>query len=519
MTSIGSGQEQVTWSGHIACLVYSHCSPCHNNNGIAPFPLQSYEDAYQFRYSMETAIANRHMPPWPPATDYSQLAGARVLSEQEIALFRAWVEQGAPEGVPEEAPETPVYSTNLEINQPDFSFRLPPFQIPDAKGHDLYRCFVIHTDEQEDRFITGIEIVPGNRAVVHHVILFQDTSGEPERLDAEDPSLGYTCFGGIGSDAASMVSGWVPGSSAYFAPDGMGVLLPKGATLVAQIHYPLGSAGKVDSTLINLQFSDRQDIRRIENLPALNHFFGIDRPLFIPANTRQTFYQTFFPVPFKVIITGIAPHAHLICESMKAFATTPQGDTIPLIDIPQWDFEWQGFYQFQKPMVIPALSTLHGVATYNNTTSNHHLPGDVPVDVSLGEATTDEMMLFFMSFSVYQDGDEDMIIDTSSHQPHHNQCVTGDFTLPVYDFNGESDVTISPNPAQTFVRVTQRVQDPGQVRFILLDLWGHVVSEHDLSGEITLIQLPAELPAGVYHYQMRSTISRPAGGGKLIILR
>ncbi|NND32802.1 MAG: hypothetical protein HKN76_09440, partial [Saprospiraceae bacterium] len=366
-------QEEVTWSDHIACIVYSHCSPCHNDKGIAPFKLQSYEDAFANRYGMEAAISSQYMPPWPPAKDFGHLAGSRALSDEEISLFKAWVEQGAPEGASSSL-AAPVFSSNQEITEPDFSVRLPAFEIPDLRELDLYRCFVIPTAEPEDRFITGIEIIPGNRSVVHHVILFQDTTGTPELLDAEDPDLGYTCFGGIGSELASMVAGWVPGSSATFAPDGMGIYLPKGATLVAQIHYPEGSVGQFDSTLINLKFSESNNLRRIENLPVLNHSFGIDRELYIPANTRQTFYETFFPVPLKVTMTGIAPHAHLICESMKAFATTITGDTIPLIDIPHWDFEWQGFYQFQKPVVIPAFSTLHGEATYNNTTSNPHLP-------------------------------------------------------------------------------------------------------------------------------------------------
>src|SRR5690606_3175963 len=113
----------------------------------------------------------------------------------------------------------PEFTTSLEIPAPDFSVRLPAFEIPDARELDLYRCFVIPTNETEDRFITGIEIVPGNRSVVHHVILFQDTTGTAEAMDATDPDLGYTCFGGIGTNDASMVSGWVPGASAYFTPE------------------------------------------------------------------------------------------------------------------------------------------------------------------------------------------------------------------------------------------------------------------------------------------------------------
>lgn len=511
------GQDRITWSEHIGCLVYSHCTPCHNDNGIAPFSLQNYEDAYRFRYGMEPVMASRQMPPWPPATNYGDLAHERTLSQEEIDLFRIWVEQGAPEGDAALAPNPPVFDNNQEIKDPDFSVRLPSFEIPDLKELDLYRCFVIPTSETEDRYITGIEIIPGNREVVHHVILFQDTTGVPEQLDGEDPALGYTCFGGVGSDNASMVAGWVPGSSAFFTPENMGIFLPKGATLVAQIHYPEGSAGQMDSTLINLQFSERDDLRRIENLPALNHFFGIDRPLFIPANTRQTFHETFFPVPFNVIVTGIAPHAHLICESMKAFATTPLGDTIPLIDIPHWDFEWQGFYQFKKPVVIPAFSTLHGIATYNNTTSNHHLPGDMPVDVSVGEATTDEMMLFFFSFAAYQDGDEDMIIDTSSHKIHHENCTLGDFTLLARENNHSSTLKVWPNPANEILHIDLADLPFDRMFFELKDLWGRTVLDTRLSSTREAISIPVELSSGIYIGHLRDEYGKVSASKKIII--
>lgn len=515
---MGNTQEQITWSDHVGCIIYSHCSPCHNDNGIAPFPLLTYDDAYRFRYGIEPVITSRQMPPWPPSTDYGHLIGERTLTDNEIALFKRWVEQGAKEGNPADAPQSPVYASNEEITDPDFQIRLPAFEIPDLPELDLYRCFLIPTDENEDRFITGIEIIPGNREVVHHVILFQDTSGIPEMLDSEDPALGYTCFGGVGSNSASMVSGWVPGSGAYFTPRGMGIFLPKGASLIAQIHYPEGSVGEVDSTLINIKFSESNDIRRIENLPALNHFFGIDRPLFIPANTKQTFHETFFPVPFKVIVTGIAPHAHLICESMKAFATTPFGDTIPLIDIPHWDFEWQGFYQFQKPVVIPAFSTLHGIASYNNTTSNRHLPGDMPVDVSLGEATTDEMMLFFMSFTLYEEGDEDMIIDTTSHKIHHELCQVDNFTVPVREIPQENTWLVTPNPAQSHIIIHQATSN-SITTFVLVDLWGKEFIVRALTGTHTSIDFPDDLPSGVYLYQLRQQQRPSSGWQKLVVTR
>lgn len=437
--------QEVTWANAVACIVYSHCTPCHNNTGIAPFSLNSYDDTYRSRHALKEAVAKGDMPPWPPSQHFGPIAGNRSLSDEEIKLLEEWVENGAPEGDPDLAPEAPEYSSVAEITDPDISIQLPTYEIPDARELDLYRCFVIPTNESEDRFIKGIEIIPGNRKVVHHVILFQDTTGAVEQLDDQDPGLGYTCFGGPGSNQAAMLSGWVPGSSATFTPEGMGIRLPKGASLIAQIHYPEGSVGEKDSTVINIEFSDEDDVREILILPALNHFTNIDRPLFIPANTKQKFTETFFPVPVDLILTGVAPHAHLICESMKAYAISPLGDTIPIIDIPHWDFEWQGFYTFSKPVHIPALSTVYGEATYNNTTTNHHLPDDIPRDVHQGEATTDEMMIFFFSIALYEKGDENTVFDDREHKEHYLECEAGQ-TLSDYSHAVKYNVSVYPNP-------------------------------------------------------------------------
>jgi hypothetical protein len=194
------------------------------------------------------------------------------------------------------------------------------------------------------------------------------------------------------------------------------------------------------------------------------------------------------------------------------------GDTIPLIDIPHWDFDWQGFYQFQKPVVIPPLSTLHGIATYNNTTSNHHLPGDVPVDVSVGEATTDEMMLFFLSFALYQEGDEDMVIDTTSHKIHHDQCQVGNFTLAAKDLSDDNTLQIRPNPAQSYIIVHQPISTSIRT-FVLVDLWGKEVMIRRLAGPNTAIDLPDDLPSGVYLYHVRQQNEPVSAWKKLVIAR
>ncbi|MDH3651496.1 MAG: T9SS type A sorting domain-containing protein, partial [Saprospiraceae bacterium] len=490
------GQDQITWSSQIACIIYSHCSTCHNDGGIAPFSLMNYDQVYASRFHIQYAVTNHIMPPWPPDPAYNRLAHERILSDEEIELINQWVNEDAPLGNQSDAPNPPVFETNLEIPNPDIQIQIPTYTVPAGTDEDLYRCFVLGTNESVDRFITGIEIIPGNRNIVHHVLVFQDTTGVPETLDNDEAGPGYTCFGGIGSDGARLISGWVPGGSAYFTPPGMGVFLPAGANLIVQLHFPEGSVGQQDSTKIHLQLSEELTLRRMENLPILNHSITIDRPLLIPANTVQTFHQEFF-VPFNLTITGIAPHAHLLCTSMTAFAIPPSGDTIKLIHIPEWDFEWQGFYSFRNPIRLPFGTRLHGLATYDNTDQNDNNPNSPPRFVTLGEATTDEMMLFFTPVTFYSGGDENIVIDDSEHMAHHNDCqaqlitstdqILEHFTLNIY-----------PNPFHDAIEVEyQNANDPAAIYMILTDLLGHEVHRIKVEVGLQKIQYLSLLP-GLY---------------------
>ncbi|MFN9519521.1 MAG: T9SS type A sorting domain-containing protein [Bacteroidota bacterium] len=143
------------------------------------------------------------------------------------------------------------------------------------------------------------------------------------------------------------------------------------------------------------------------------------------------------------------PHMHLIGKSIKAYCVTPSNDTIHLIDIPEWDFHWQYFYQFQKPILLPAGSVVYGEATYDNTTNNPNNPNNPPKDVGLGEGTEDEMFLIYTNLSSYLPGDTNIIIDTLSHYPHDASCFQ---TTGINTYN-QSNVKIYPNPTSGVVQL------------------------------------------------------------------
>ena len=496
-----------TWSKDVACIVYSHCTTCHRTDGPAHFELLTYADAYYWRNEMMAATQSRFMPPWPPDPDYRSLAHERVLMQDEIDIIAAWVNGGAPEGDPSQAPEPPQFNGNAVISDPDLSEVMEDFTIP-SSTQDLYRCFVLQIDNPTDRYITGMEILPGNSNMVHHVLVFQDTTGQAQQLDAQDPGPGYTNFGGIGVNDAKLIGAWVPGEQPFFTPPGMGIQLFAGADIVMQIHYPATSNVEVDSTRINLQFSDAPFMRPLAIDAVLDHGWTLTNgPLIIPPNEVKTFYNE-FTVPFNATITSIAPHAHLVCTSMKSFAVLPSGDTIPLIDIPNWDFRWQGHYSFRNPIYLPQGTVLHGEATYDNTANNPFNPNDPPQWVYLGESTTNEMMLFYFAWTPGLASDVNIVIDDSEHQAHHDDCMPDLLT----GVNGldEIEFDVYPIPAHDRLHVGT-AGSTGTIRII--DVTGKIALEQRMIGS-TVIDVQ-HLARGPYSMEFRN--DQGVGQRKIIL--
>ncbi len=485
-----------TWSTDVACIVFSHCAPCHREGGAGHFALTSYSDAYPYRDDIRDATQQRLMPPWPPDEGYRSLAHERLLTQEEVDLIAAWVNSGAPEGDPALAPPPPTFVSDWVIVQPDITARMEEYVVPPS-SNDNYRCFVLPINNPTDSYITGYEVIPGNTSAVHHVLVFADATGQAAQLDAADPEPGYAGFGGIGVPGVELVGEWVPGASPYFTPAGMGLPLPANADLVIQVHYPAGSSFALDSTRVNLQLA-QGNLRQLSLDPILNHMSTlVNGPLVIPAGQVRTFH-TQYTVPISATITAIAPHAHLVCTRMKAFAVRPGNDTVPLIDIPEWDFRWQGVYPFRQPIHLPPGTVLHGEATYDNTAANPDNPNDPPQQVTQGEATTDEMLLVFFAWTPGTAADTAIVVDTAMHTPHHLDCLPNTpLAMPVHPVSAPPRV--HPSPAADEVRFTGLVH-PG-----MLEL-------HDGSGRLlvsspvrdgTLVLDVRQLPPGVHQAVVR----------------
>lgn len=493
--------QTIDWAKDIAPILYEHCVKCHRDGGIGGFSLIGYGNAFSKRYSIQYYTETRQMPPWKPDPSYRRFTHENRLTDTEIQTIKQWVNADGPAGDLAQAPAPPVFSGASNVGTPDHVLTTPLFTV--TATEDEYRCFVIPNGLNQTAYLRGLEAIPGNHEVVHHILIYEDTTGQAEVLDNQTPEPGYVNFGGPGVNGARLVGAWVPGAQTTLVPPFMGVKLTPGADLIVQMHYPQGVNGLSDMTTLNFFFTpSNSGIREIQLAPLINHtFFSLENyPLNIPANTVKT-YHAKFKTPFTGSVVSVAPHMHLIGRDMVCFAVTPQNDTIPMIRINDWDFHWQGAYYFQKVQKVPAQSTLHAYATYDNTVNNPFQPNDPPQLVVQGEATTDEMMLVYFAYMIYQPGDENIVLDSTLFTS----------AVPfVPEQTSATTISIFPNPATDRVTFEYELSQAVDIQSVITDLNGRPVKifaeKNDLEPGIYRESAGLqELPPGLYFVQVRTS--------------
>ncbi|RMG25759.1 MAG: hypothetical protein D6724_03330 [Armatimonadetes bacterium] len=386
----------VTYAEHVAPVLYKHCTPCHRPGEVAPFSLTSYEEAKKWAPMIAWATENKRMPPWKAVPNYNRFLDENHLTEDQVRLLKSWAEAGAPRGDASKEPAPPKFEEGWLLGKPDMVLKIDrPFKL-EATGRDVYRNFVFKTDFKETKWVRAIDVRPGNRTVVHHVIAFLDERGQSHSLEAKqgDGQPGYSTFGGIGFLPSGSLGGWAPGLQPRFAPEGTAFELKPGTTIVLQVHYHKSGKPEEDQTELALYFAKEPPKRALQ-------LAWIANPLFrIPPGAKDHVVRMRYPVPVDVTAYSAMPHMHLLGKEMKAWVEKPDGTTEPLVWVKDWEFNWQFVYYFQQPKKIPAGSTVHVEAHYDNSAENPNNPNNPPKPVTWGEQTTDEMMLLIVAFSV-----------------------------------------------------------------------------------------------------------------------
>lgn len=411
-TGDSGGVAAMTFWDDVAPLYFDNCVTCHREGGIAPFSLDNYQDAVAWSAATTMAVSNRTMPPWLVNGDGScgEFADSRALQDDEIDTIVAWIESDQDEGTPRDDLEIPTGATITDTTQ----YSTPNF-VPEIVGgplaeFDEYRCFVLEPGADHDTFLTGYDVIPGNEAVVHHVlgiVLDPDGEGEPgltnretiEAYDAESPDrAGWPCFEGAGPETEdkSIPIVWAPGQGAVSFPNNSGIEVAEGDIIVAQVHYNLSdpaTLGQSDQTIVNIRYDDDVENPGFMLLPDLFlETLYEPEPASLAPGQDSVQYTWDIPLGFvfpdfgveSMKLYGVLPHMHEYGQQMQMRLDGDAGEECA-VEVGNWDFNWQLMYFYDEPMQLTSDQTLSVTCDYN--TQNAEGP------ITPGWGTQNEMCL------------------------------------------------------------------------------------------------------------------------------
>jgi peroxiredoxin len=380
-----AAKSNVTYSNQVARLLQNRCVECHRKGQAAPFALTSYSEVAGWAESLLEMIELRRMPPWHANPAHGKFANDARLSEDEIKTLRDWVSTGCPEGDAKQLPPSKDYADGWRIPKPDVVLKIPkPYSVP-ANGEVRYQYFEVPTNFTEDKWIQAAEALPDAKQVVHHIIVFVRPPGVRN-------------VGGGGGLNDEWLVATAPGARPLILPTGQAKKVPKGSTLVFQMHYTPNGKATTDQSSVGLVFADPKTVRKeVKTDRAVNTRFALK------PNQRDQKVEAMQRIDENTMLLALFPHMHLRGQSFRYEAKYPNGKTEILLDVPHYDFAWQNSYLLEEPKLLPAGTVIHCTATFDNSTANKSNPNPDQI-VRWGDQTYEEMMIGYFN-KTYADDD------------------------------------------------------------------------------------------------------------------
>lgn len=377
-------ESEVTYCRDIAPILQAHCVECHRPGEIGPFELSSYSEAAGWGEMMAEVVRQRRMPPWHASPKFGVFANARTMPDKEKELLYTWVKNGCPEGDKEDLPAPRKFTRGWQLpRDPDIVLSMPePFTVPADGGREgvPYQYFRVATKFDEDKWITGAEVLPGNPAVVHHTIIYvvpPDGNWERDRI---------------------FLSAYVPGLRLDPFPGGAAKRIPANSTVVFEMHYTPNGSEQKDTTKVGLLLADLKQVdKELITTEVGNLDFVIP-----PQAAEHLVTASSRPTKQDVTLVSLSPHMHVRGKAFRYELVLPTGEREVLLDVPKYDFNWQTRYVLAEPRNIPTGSVISCRAVFDNSEANLANP-DPQKSVKWGEQTWDEMMLGFFDVMVPRD--------------------------------------------------------------------------------------------------------------------
>jgi mono/diheme cytochrome c family protein len=375
---------KISYPERIAPMLAENCASCHRAGGIGPWAMAGYEMVRGFAPMIREVVRTRRMPPWHADPHYGSFVGDRSLTAEDIKTLVHWIEAGAPRG---DGPDPLVQLDNQwsewTLGQPDLIVEVPAFDVP-ATGVVDYQYPYAKNPLDRDVWIRAIEIVPGDRAVVHHVLAGIDDPHDDRR----------TIVGRIGE-----LGGYAPGKNAVPYPEDTGILLRKDADFRFQMHYTPNGRATRDVTRVGYYFYDKPPKHQLDMTVIMN------AGLTVPAHAKAYTESLEHVFDRDVMLYSLMPHAHLRGRAARFTAYYPDGGEEILLSVPKYDFSWQTTYALKSPKRLPAGTRLVFEMTWDNSAQNPANP-DPDRDVHWGEQTWDEMNVGWLRYRNADESDD-----------------------------------------------------------------------------------------------------------------
>lgn len=363
-------EGEVTYAKHVAPIIQKRCQECHRTGEIAPFPLQSYDDAKKRAGRIHEAVLEQRMPPWHADPRHGTFDNDRRLTNDERDTILAWVEKGAAKGDEKDMPPPVKFVDGWKIGTPDKVYTMnEEFAVP-ASGVVDYKRFLVDPGFTDDVWIQAAECRPGNRAVVHHILVYTMAPGRREPYD----------FDGT----AHTLAGWAPGDMPTLYAPGTAKRVRKGSRLMFEVHYTPNGTAQSDRSSVGISFAKEPPKHVAETNILANMLLRIP-----PGAANHKGVMTFV-FPHDALVLAFMPHMHLRGVSAKYDVVYPDGKKDTLLSVPDYDFNWQSAYRFAEPLKIPKGTKLIWSARWDNSADNPRNP-DPKKEVIWGFQTWDEM--------------------------------------------------------------------------------------------------------------------------------
>jgi hypothetical protein len=390
-----------TFNTDVAPILYKHCTQCHRPGEIAPMSLLTYEAARPWARSIRDKVTEGSMPPWHADAPSGTFENERRLTDQERRTLVAWANGGAPEGRASDLPPAPAHTDGWIIGRPDVVFEMAEdFSVP-AEGEVQYEYFYIPTNFTEPKYVQAIEVRPGNRELVHHVLVYHKVTSDAKRPPALQPNSALQSLPMPAAGArpqrrdripGRLLATFAPGTSPQVFRSGTALRLEPGGVLELQMHYTANGRAGTDRTKVGMILSKDPSPTEVRASAFFNTQFTL------PPNSDDVRVDADVSIVQDITLWGLFPHTHLRGKRWEYRIEYPDGTKPVVLSVPKYDFNWQTYYMFREPLQIPAGSKIVSTAWYDNSSRNPSNP-DPKIAVHWGDQTWEEMQYSGLLFT------------------------------------------------------------------------------------------------------------------------